>query len=144
MYKHSKSEEKRMKFSMMQRIQNRYLIAPKGLEVLGIVRMGMAFGILAVSEDGTYMRVNGSNIVPLDPINVRNAMRRCGIKNEPNKPLQNDAVISRNTVVQFKKKRVLPANETSIKTGSLLTLSISCKNKVEINNAKKELIKGAN
>jgi hypothetical protein len=37
-----------------------YVTAPKYLTVIGIVRMGMEYGLLALSSVGQYLRVNGS------------------------------------------------------------------------------------
>lgn len=52
-----------------------FVAAPKGFKVLGIVRMGMEFGLLAVSEPGGYFRVNGSTIKALDTEEVEEAIR---------------------------------------------------------------------
>jgi hypothetical protein len=40
--------------------------APKEFKVLGIVRMGMEFGLLATTASGSYVRVNGSTVKPLN------------------------------------------------------------------------------
>ena len=43
-----------------------FVTAPKAVQVLGIVRMGMEFGLLARDQAGSYVRVNGSQFVALD------------------------------------------------------------------------------
>lgn len=53
-----------------------FMPIPAGYVGLGIVRRGMAFGILALSADSHYVRVNGSYIEPLDTEPVEKAMRR--------------------------------------------------------------------
>lgn len=52
-----------------------FVAAPKGFKVLGIVRMGMEFGLLAVTEQGGYFRVNGSTVTLLDTEEVEDAIR---------------------------------------------------------------------
>ena len=37
-----------------------FVVAPKRFNVLGVVRIGMEYGLLAMNEDGSYLRVNGS------------------------------------------------------------------------------------
>ena len=50
-------------------------VAPKRFNVLGIVRMGMEYGLLALTEDGGYLRVNGSVELELDKADVENAIQ---------------------------------------------------------------------
>ena len=56
-----------------------FVAAPKNLKIVGIVRLGMEFGLLAISESGTYVRVNGSQVVDLDTRTVREALRAAGL-----------------------------------------------------------------
>jgi len=49
-----------MKVSLGQQTLMSFLSAPKKFKILGMVRMGMEFGILAINENGQYVRVNGS------------------------------------------------------------------------------------
>lgn len=42
-----------------------FVAAPKEFKVIGIVRMGMEFGLLATTASGNYVRVNGSQIEAL-------------------------------------------------------------------------------
>lgn len=52
-----------------------FVAAPKEFKVLGIVRMGMEFGLLATTASGAYVRVNGSTVKPLSTQAVEEAMR---------------------------------------------------------------------
>ena len=52
-----------------------FVTAPKEFEVLGVVRMGMEFGLLATTTAGSYFRVNGSMVRPLDTREVEEAMQ---------------------------------------------------------------------
>ncbi len=51
-----------------------YVTAPKAFHVLGIVRFGQEYGLLATNTDGLYFRVNGSQIAGLDAHRVERAM----------------------------------------------------------------------
>jgi hypothetical protein len=51
-----------------------YVTSPKAFHVLGIVRFGMEYGLLATGADGQYFRVNGSQIVALDSTLVHRAI----------------------------------------------------------------------
>lgn len=42
-----------------------FVAAPKEFKVIGIVRIGMEFGLLATTASGNYVRVNGSLIQAL-------------------------------------------------------------------------------
>jgi hypothetical protein len=52
-----------------------FVAAPKEFKVLGIVRMGMEFGLLATSSSGNYVRVNGSTVKALSTDAVEEAIR---------------------------------------------------------------------
>jgi hypothetical protein len=52
-----------------------FVAAPKEFKVLGIVRMGMEFGLLATTASGTYVRVNGSTVKALGTEAVEEAIR---------------------------------------------------------------------
>ena len=43
-----------------------FVVCPDKYKVLGIVRMGMEFGLLATTESGSYVRVNGSTVSARD------------------------------------------------------------------------------
>jgi hypothetical protein len=51
-----------------------YVAAPKAFHVLGIVRFGQEYGLLATNADGLYFRVNGSQCLVLDTEQVRRAI----------------------------------------------------------------------
>ena len=51
-----------------------YVIAPHSFHVIGIVKFGMEFGLLARSDSGEYARVNGSNTTWLDRSDVELAI----------------------------------------------------------------------
>lgn len=52
-----------------------FVAAPKEFKVLGIVRMGMEFGLLATTASGSYVRVNGSTVKPLNTDVVEEAIK---------------------------------------------------------------------
>lgn len=52
-----------------------FVAAPKEFKVLGIVRMGMEFGLLATTASGSYVRVNGSTVKPLSSAAVEEAIK---------------------------------------------------------------------
>jgi hypothetical protein len=52
-----------------------FVAAPKEFKVLGIVRMGMEFGLLATTPSGKYVRVNGSRVFRLDTQAIEAAMQ---------------------------------------------------------------------
>jgi hypothetical protein len=52
-----------------------FVASPKEFKVLGIVRMGMEFGLLATTASGTYVRVNGSMVKALSTDAVEDAIR---------------------------------------------------------------------
>ena len=51
-----------------------FVAAPKEFKVIGIVRMGMEFGLLATTASGNYVRVNGSQIQALSNRAVEDAI----------------------------------------------------------------------
>lgn len=52
-----------------------FVVAPKRFNILGIVRIGMEYGLLALNEDGSYLRVNGSVEMALETVEVEHAIR---------------------------------------------------------------------
>jgi len=52
-----------------------FVAAPEEFKVLGIVRMGMEFGLLATTASGHYVRVNGSTVKSLCTEAVEDAIR---------------------------------------------------------------------
>lgn len=51
-----------------------YVTAPSFMHVLGIVRFGLEYGLLATDPRGDYFRVNGSRLAPLDRHSVGRAI----------------------------------------------------------------------
>ena len=51
-----------------------YVTAPKTMHVLGIVRFGQEYGLLATNSEGTFFRVNGSRMAELDTHSVNRAL----------------------------------------------------------------------
>ena len=51
-----------------------YVAAPKAFRVLGIVRFGLEYGLLATNTQCHYFRVNGSQVELLDGGCVRHAI----------------------------------------------------------------------
>ena len=53
-----------------------FVAAPRQFKVLGIVRMGLEFGLLATNSEGVYVRVNGSTVGSLnqDAVNAAIAL----------------------------------------------------------------------
>lgn len=52
-----------------------FVVSPEKYKVLGIVRIGMEFGLLSTTECGSYVRVNGSTVTALDRAQVEQALR---------------------------------------------------------------------
>jgi hypothetical protein len=51
-----------------------YVAAPKAFRVLGLVRFGLEYGLLATNTHGQFFRVNGSQVAMLDGGSVRQAI----------------------------------------------------------------------
>jgi hypothetical protein len=51
-----------------------YVTAPRSFHVLGVVRFGMEYGLLATDSAGLYFRVNGSQALSLDGAEVVRAL----------------------------------------------------------------------
>ena len=51
-----------------------FVASPKEFKVIGIVRMGLEFGLLATTASGNYVRVNGSMIESLKTEEVEAAI----------------------------------------------------------------------
>jgi hypothetical protein len=52
-----------------------YVAAPRDIKLLGVVRMGMEFGLLGIDCHGNYVRVNGSLVRTLQHRQVEHAIR---------------------------------------------------------------------
>lgn len=53
-----------------------FVAAPKDVRVIGIVRFGLEFGLLALTQAGNYLRINGSESQRLNNREVDAAIRR--------------------------------------------------------------------
>ena len=53
-----------------------FVTAPRNVKVLGIIRLDMEFGLLAIDDQGQYLRVNGSQMVLLNQDEVRIAINK--------------------------------------------------------------------
>jgi hypothetical protein len=86
-----------------------FVTAPKAVQVLGIVRLGMEFGLLALDRAGSYVRVNGSQFVTLDLDLVERAIRNAAVDTRETVPGLPPIVCPRPapTVVVRKTRRVL-------------------------------------
>ncbi len=51
-----------------------YVASPKAFQVIGIVRFGLKYGLLATDAAGNYFRVNGSQVLGLHAQTVRSAI----------------------------------------------------------------------
>lgn len=51
-----------------------FVTAPKDINVMGIVRIGMEFGLLAMTHNGNYVQVNGSICKRLNNRDVEDAI----------------------------------------------------------------------
>ena len=84
-----------------------FVAAPKEFKVLGIVRMGMEFGLLATTASGAYVRVNGSTVKPLSTDAVEEAIRvaRATGRGESYAASRSHAVAAAPAVIVRKRRR---------------------------------------
>lgn len=96
-----------------------FVVAPKRFNVLGIVRMGMEYGLLALTEGGKYMRVNGSVELELIKADVEHAIQ-LAIANGEGKPhaASNSCHMSKSPSVVVRKHRhaELPPGHSALTT----------------------------
>jgi hypothetical protein len=87
-----------------------FVAAPKEFNVIGIVRMGLEFGLLATTASGKYVRVNGSRIQRLDHAAVEAAIGvvRASGRGESYAATRMHEAVARNvsTVTHRKRRRV--------------------------------------
>ncbi|MEI6838811.1 MAG: hypothetical protein WCK56_13535 [Alcaligenaceae bacterium] len=88
-----------------------FVAAPKSLKILGIVRMGLEFGLLGQDAEGRYLRVNGSQIERLNRSEVLAAIEFA--LDSGRRPINQDVhahqVVSKPVVAIRKRRHVLPA-----------------------------------
>ncbi len=88
-----------------------FVAAPKSLKILGIVRMGLEFGLLGQDAEGRYLRVNGSQI---EHLNRSEVLAAIDFAHEVGRRTLNEEVhptpVVNKPVVAFRKRRhALPA-----------------------------------
>ena len=90
-----------------------FVAAPKEFKVLGIVRMGMEFGLLAVTASGAYVRVNGSTVKALGTDAVEEAIRvaRATGRGESYAASRQNAVAAAPSVIVRKRRRHIETPE---------------------------------
>jgi hypothetical protein len=88
-----------------------FVAAPKSLKILGIVRMGLEFGLLGQDAEGRYLRVNGSQIEPLNRSEVLAAIDfALEAGRRPNHHDMAPSLVVNKPVVAIRKRRhILPA-----------------------------------
>ena len=85
-----------------------FVAAPKSLKILGIVRMGLEFGLLGQDTDGRYLRVNGSQIEPLDRSEVLSAIEfALEAGRRPNNQEVLPSLVVNKPVVAIRKRRLI-------------------------------------
>ncbi|MDR7307338.1 hypothetical protein [Rhodoferax saidenbachensis] len=67
-------ERPKLTVSLRRNAVKAFVIAKNHQVVIGIVRWGLEYGLLAISETGDYLRVNGSYVELLEPQEVRAAI----------------------------------------------------------------------
>ena len=88
-----------------------FVAAPKSLKILGIVRMGLEFGLLGQDAEGRYLRVNGSQIEHLNRSEVLAAIEfahEVG-RRTLNEDVHQSPVVTKPVVAFRKRRHVLPA-----------------------------------
>ena len=87
-----------------------FVAAPKTLKILGVVRLGQEFGLLAQDGAGSYLRVNGSQIENLNSDEVRKAIAfALETGRRPTQPeIHLDPPLTK-PVVAIRKRRHVPA-----------------------------------
>ena len=86
-----------------------FVAAPKHLKVVGVVRLGQEYGLLALDEQGHYLRVNGSQNEELDPRAVQRALQIAREAGHHEADYQHAAAAHAPTVVVRKRRRVMEA-----------------------------------
>lgn len=86
-----------------------FVAAPKEFKVIGIVRMGMEFGLLATTAAGNYVRVNGSLIEALnnEAVETAIALARTSGRGESYAMTRSGAKVVAPTVIVRKRRRLL-------------------------------------
>lgn len=109
MKKNSRSGKRQLQVILGSQTIKAFVAAPKEFRVIGIVRMGMEFGLLALTASGNYVRVNGSIIQPLSNRVVEDAIgvARMTGRGESYATTRLHAASSAPTVMVRRRRRVL-------------------------------------
>lgn len=86
-----------------------FVAAPKEFKVMGIVRMGMEFGLLATTSSGNYVRVNGSQIEALnnEAVEAAIALARTSGRGESYAMSRSSSQVVAPTVIVRKRRRLV-------------------------------------
>lgn len=90
------------------------VLVPKDFDIIGVIRFGMEFGLLARTDSGNYIRINGSEIQRLRKQTVEEAIlvAKLNRHNEPTfTPEFEDTTLFKPRspiVVQKKRRRIDP------------------------------------
>lgn len=96
-----------------------FVAAPKEFKVIGIVRIGMEFGLLATTASGNYVRVNGSLIQALSNQAVEDAIELARVTGRGESYAASRAHLgasstpSNATVIVKKRRRLIDPLQTS-------------------------------
>jgi hypothetical protein len=83
-----------------------FVAAPKSLKILGIVRLGLEFGLLGQDAEGRYLRVNGSQIELLNRSEVITAIEFAQeVGRRPNTEAVQPSPAVKKPVVAIRKRR---------------------------------------
>jgi len=95
-----------------------FVAAPRAFKVLGIVRIGLEFGLLATDPRGIYVRVNGSTVAALDQAAVDAAIAlACATGRGESYAASRLQQLAQPTVVVRKRRSIPPgrrSHETSV------------------------------
>lgn len=73
------AEDQRLQVILGGHTVKAFVAAPKDVRVIGIVRMGLEYGLLAQTHSGNYVRINGSDTRQLNNREVEAAIRRAQV-----------------------------------------------------------------
>ncbi len=92
-----------------------FVAAPKEFKVIGIVRMGMEFGLLATTSAGNYVRVNGSQVDSLnnEAVEAAIALARTSGRGESYAMSRSSSQVVAPTVIVRKRRRLVLENQHS-------------------------------
>lgn len=95
-----------------------FVTAPRNVKVLGIIRLDLEFGLLAIDDHGQYLRVNGSQMVVLDQDEVRHAINKARLTSRTD-PFEQIAIQNPSFVVPLMPKVVVRKRRHIVPMGSM-------------------------